>query len=59
MDVLTLEGLASLLSALRSQGFALIGPTLRDGAIVLDEISSADDLPRGWREEQSPGAYSM
>ena len=59
MDVLTLEGLASLLSALRSQGFTLIGPTLRDGAIVLDEISSSDDLPRGWREEQAPGAYSL
>ena len=59
MDVLTLEGFASLLSALRSQGYTLIGPTLRDGSIVLDEIASADELPRGWRDEQEPGSYSL
>jgi len=59
MDVLTLEGLASLLSTLRSRGFTLIGPTVRDGAIVLDEIASTDDLPRGWKDEQEPGAYGL
>ena len=59
MDVLTLEGLASLLSTLRSQGFTLIGPTVRDGAVVLDEIASAEDLPRGWRDEQEPGTYAL
>jgi ferredoxin len=59
MDVLTLEGLASLLTTLRSQGFTLIGPTVRDGTIVLDEIASADELPRGWKDEQEPGEYAL
>jgi ferredoxin len=59
MDVLTLEGLASLLATLRTQGYTLIGPTVRDGSVVLDAISSVDDLPRGWRDEHEPGAYEL
>ena len=35
--ILQRAGLAALLDALRADGFALVGPTVRDGVIVLDE----------------------
>lgn len=44
---------------LRAAGFALIGPTVRDGAIVLDEIAGIEDLPVGWTDEQQPGHYRL
>jgi formate hydrogenlyase subunit 6/NADH:ubiquinone oxidoreductase subunit I len=44
---------------LRAAGFALVGPTLRDSAIVLDEITRVEELPRGWCDEQAPGKYRL
>ena len=46
-----------LLDALRDDGRTIIGPTLRNDAIVLDEVVTADDLPAGWGAEASPGRY--
>jgi hypothetical protein len=40
--------LERLLDALRADGRTIIGPTVRDDVIVLDEILSAADLPTGW-----------
>ncbi len=37
----------------------MVGPTVRDGAIVYREIDGADDLPVGWREEQEAGTYRL
>jgi formate hydrogenlyase subunit 6/NADH:ubiquinone oxidoreductase subunit I len=37
----------------------VVGPTVRDGAIVYDELSGADDLPRGWTDEQDGGVYRL
>jgi ferredoxin len=44
---------------LRAAGFTLVGPTVRDGTIVLDEIARLDDLPVGWTDEQEPGRYRL
>ena len=44
---------------LRAEGFSLIGPTVRDGAVILEEIDGMDDLPQGWVDEQSPGQYRL
>jgi sulfhydrogenase subunit beta (sulfur reductase) len=44
---------------LRAAGFSVVGPTVREGAIVLDEISRLDDLPLGWTDEQQPGRYVL
>jgi len=52
-------GFAGLLDLLVERGYALIGPTVRDGAIVLDRIDGVGDLPRGMREIQSPGGYRL
>jgi sulfhydrogenase subunit beta (sulfur reductase) len=51
--------LQRLFELLRSQGYTLVGPRVRDGAIVYDEISGADELPRGWTDVQEPGAYRL
>jgi len=48
-----------LLEALGADGRTVVGPTVRDGAIVYDEISRVEDLPIGWRDEQSPGRYRL
>ena len=51
--------LQKILENLRAAGFALIGPTVRDGAITLDEIAGVEDLPLGWTDEQQPGQYRL
>jgi hypothetical protein len=45
--VLSVKGLGDLLQTLREEGFTLVGPRVRDGAIVHDEILGIEDLPRG------------
>jgi ferredoxin len=49
----------ALLGELRAQGYELVGPTVRDGAIALARIGGADDLPRGVGDEQAPGHYRL
>ena len=57
--LLPVERLDALLTALRARGFSTVGPRLRDGAIVYDEIHGADELPAGWADEQAPGHYRL
>ena len=45
--VLARGHLDELLDAITRRGFRLIGPTVRDGAIVYDEISPSAALPAG------------
>jgi hypothetical protein len=40
-----------LFEALSKRGHTIIGPTVRDQAIVYDEIRSDADLPVGWTDE--------
>ena len=57
--VLGANRLGDLISALRRRGYWVIAPTVRDGAIVLDAIESASELPFGWTDEQAPGNYRV
>jgi ferredoxin len=57
--LLDARGLDGLLGALRDRGYRVIGPTVRDGAVVLDELGSIEDLPSGWADEQAPGRYRL
>ena len=52
-------GLEALIRALRGRGFETIGPTVRDGAIVYEEIAGVADLPAGWTDEQDGGRYRL
>ena len=51
--------LEDLFQALLNSGYEVIGPTVRDGAIVYDRLTSAVDLPVGWTDEQSAGKYRL
>ncbi len=59
MRYLDRPGFDALLHALSEQGFRLIGPSVRDGAIVLDRIEGVGDLPAGVGETQGPGTYRL
>jgi ferredoxin len=51
--------LGRLLAALRDAGYRVIGPTVRDEAIILGDLGSADDLPFGWGVSLEPGGYRI
>jgi ferredoxin len=53
------EALDGLLQALAARGFRLVGPTVRDGAIVYEDLESAADLPIGWTDDQQAGRYRL
>jgi ferredoxin len=57
--VLDRDALDGLIEALRGRGYSVVGPTVRDGAIVYGEISSTADLPGGWTDEQEAGTYRL
>ena len=41
------------------RGYTIVGPTVRDRAIVYDEIRGSGDLPIGWTDEQDGGHYRL
>ncbi|WRZ88896.1 4Fe-4S dicluster domain-containing protein [Streptomyces sp. NBC_01007] len=53
------DGMAALVDVLLRRGFTVVGPTARDGAIVLAELRSADELPYGWGVELEAGRYRL
>ena len=54
-----LPGLAELIAWLRADGYQVIGPTVREGAVVLEELQAADQLPSGWGVDAAPGRYRL
>jgi ferredoxin len=51
--------ISALLAAILDSGYRLLGPTVKDGAIVYDEIASAARLPAGVGQEQTNGRYRL
>ena len=51
--------MSDLVDLLRENGYRVIGPTVREGAIVLADLESADQLPWGWGVEVGPGTYRL
>src|SRR5512147_1954019 len=58
-SILSRQGFAELLDLLRADGWTLVGPTVRDGAIVDREIDGVADLPVGWTADQDAGSYRL
>lgn len=48
-----------LFDILKEKGYKIAGPTVRENAIVYDEIDSIDELPIGWTEEQEAASYRI
>ncbi|MFZ0700048.1 MAG: 4Fe-4S dicluster domain-containing protein [Thermoplasmata archaeon] len=57
--VLGREAFPAFLSALKAQGYRVVGPTVRDGAIVYGDLERVEDLPIGWTERQDAGKYRL
>jgi ferredoxin len=53
------EALERLLEILRGRGYRVLGPTVREGAIVYDDLESAAELPIGWTDSQDGGTYRL
>ena len=51
------DQLNALISALLRDGYQVIGPSVRDGAVTYGPVNSICDLPSGWTEEQEAGRY--
>ena len=51
--------LDALLGALSHRGYTIIGPTVRQRAVVYGEIETSADLPRGVTDEQDGGSYRL
>lgn len=54
-----IEGLKRLIDTLKQEGYEVLGPTVRDGAIVIEPIESVSQLPCGVGDEQSGGRYRL
>ena len=56
---ISIDRFARMLELLREDGYRLVGPIVRDGAIVHDVITGIDDLPQGVGEVQERGTYQL
>ncbi len=59
MQTFDFSGLDSLFLQLKSQGYEVVAPTVRDTAIVYDAVNTSSDLPVGWTDEQDAGRYRL
>lgn len=57
--VIKRNDLQTLFSVLIERGYVPVGPTVRDGAIVYDQLRGVEDLPEGWTDEQDAGTYRL
>jgi ferredoxin len=51
--------LPRLFDVLRERGYTIVGPTVRDGAIVVAELDSAAELPYGVGVDTDAGRYRL
>ncbi len=49
----------NLLDALRELGYQVVGPTIRDEAIIYGPIERVAELPIGWWDDQEGGRYRL
>jgi sulfhydrogenase subunit beta (sulfur reductase) len=57
--VLSKAGFQRLLDVLVEKGYRVVGPVLRDGAVMWETVERTADLPIGWRDQQEPGRYRL
>ena len=50
--------IGKLIEVLAGLGYEVIGPVVRDGAIIYDHIDGLKDLA-GWTDEQEAGQYRL
>jgi len=53
------KSLEIILGNLKLMGYKIIGPKLKNGAVVFSEIDSISELPIGYVDVQGPGKYEI
>ena len=53
------SGMQALIDALDTAGYRVLGPVLRDGVIVYDDVVSESAMPTGVRVEQGAGRWRV
>ena len=59
VQVLDRVGLDHLIEALSARGCRVLGPTVRDGAIIFGDLATTADLPVGWTDRQEAAQYRL
>ena len=59
LGMINKEGLDQLIRTLTTRGYHVVGPVVRDEAIIYDTLTSVEDLPAGWTDEQEGGTYRL
>ncbi|MCX6136856.1 MAG: 4Fe-4S dicluster domain-containing protein [Ignavibacteriales bacterium] len=59
MVTMETAGVGSLFSALHKRGYKTVAPTIREGAIIYDEVASHSELPVGWTDKQDAASYRL
>jgi ferredoxin len=57
--VLERATLQRLLDLLRQRGYRVVGPTVRENAVVYDDLTRIEELPIGWTDDQAAGVYRL
>ncbi len=57
--VIAPEALEALVEALHRRDWRVVAPKISGKAIVYDDITSAAELPIGWKDVQAPGSYKL
>jgi sulfhydrogenase subunit beta (sulfur reductase) len=50
---------SQLLDSCAAAGYQVVGPTIVDGDLRYDALTSVSDLPRGWTDEQEGGVFRL
>ena len=56
---LSLQDVQKLLQALEKEGYTVISPKVKNGALTLSELSKGESPPLGYSDIQSPGKYKL
>ena len=54
-----LDGLSTLIDALRDDGYEVVGPSVREGVVDYEPIDDVRSLPIGLSDTQTPGTYRL
>ena len=57
--ILERHDMPALFAGLERAGYEIVGPTVREGAIIYDRISKVEELPIGWTDRQGGGKYRL
>ena len=57
--ILTKTHFNDFIRLLRNQGYDVVGPQVKDDAIVYDKLNNSEQFPIGVHDDQTPGSYSL